>query len=252
VRGRVYLSAKADSPLRPNFVAVWLFPTARNVMVEHCKAVYPNEGCGILVGKRQGDDWLVMRAVPVPNRNEERSRDRFEISPRDYLRVEKEARNEGAEVVGIFHSHPDVPPFPSMTDAQFAWEGTLNIIVGVFNGQKVRIRAHIYDGKKFNELPVYVPLQATFNLGELDEAIDVLDLTGEVEPFVSIAVRERLSSLQPNQILLVKFNYEPALHSLPRSLSLTPHQILLTRWNEEGVWELLVRAGERATDETSS
>lgn len=236
-------------------MAVWLLPISRDVMVEHCKAVYPNEGCGILVGRRQRDDWLVMRAIPVPNRNEERSRDRFEISPRDYLRVEKEVRSEGMDIVGIFHSHPDVPPFPSMTDAQFAWEGVLNIIVGVFNGQKVRIRAHIHDGKKFNELPVYVPLQGAFNsLGQMDEVLDVLDLAGEVEPFVSIAVRERLSNLQPSRILLVRFTYEPALHSLPRSLSLTPHQLLQIRWNEEGTWELLVRVGkgEGATGQIDS
>ncbi|MCS7186317.1 MAG: Mov34/MPN/PAD-1 family protein [Armatimonadota bacterium] len=225
-------------------MAVWLLPISREVMVEHCKAVYPNEGCGILVGKRQCDHWFVLRSIPVPNRNEERSRDRFEISPRDYLRVEKEVRREGMEIVGIFHSHPDVPPFPSMTDAQFAWEGTLNIIVGVFNGQKVRIRAHIYDGEKFNELPVYVPLQGLLNPEDQSEGnFDVLDLTSEVEPFVSIGVREHLSKLQPNQVLLVKFTYEPALRSLPRSLTLTPHQILQIRWNEEGVWELLVRAG---------
>lgn len=226
-------------------MAVWLSSLAREVMVEHCKSVYPNEGCGILAGNRQGGDWCVIRAIPVPNQSEERSRDRFTISPRDYLRVEKEVRRDGMEIVGIFHSHPDVPPFPSATDAQFAWEWTLNIIVGVFNGQKVRIRAHIYDGEKFHELPVYVPLQGHFNFSiQPGETTDVLDLTGEVEPFVSIAVREKLSSLQPNQILLVKFTYEPALLSLPRSLSLTSHQPLQIRWNEEGAWELLVRAGK--------
>lgn len=225
-------------------MVVWLLPISRDVMVEHCKLVYPNEGCGILAGRRQGNDWFVMRAVPVPNRNAERSRDRFEISPRDYLRVDKEARRDGMEIIGVFHSHPDAPPFPSMTDAQFAWEGILNIIIGIFNGQKVRVRAHIYDGKKFSELPVYVLLQGSFNSsGQLDETLDVLDLTGEVEPFVSIAARERLSNLQPNQILLVKFTYEPALYSLPRSISLTSHQILQIRWNEEGAWELLVRVG---------
>jgi len=225
-------------------MAVWLSPIARNTMVEHCKSVYPNEGCGILVGEREGENWFVHRSVPVPNRNEERSRDRFEISPKDYLRVEKEANLEGLEIVGFFHSHPDVPPFPSLTDAQFAWEGFVNIIVGVFNGQKVRVRAHIYDGRNFNELPVYVLLHGSWKLAE-PESSDVLDLIGEVEPFVSVAVKERLSSLEPNQILLVSFNYEPTLHNLPRLLIPTHHRILLVRWNEKGVWEVLVRVGER-------
>jgi proteasome lid subunit RPN8/RPN11/TusA-related sulfurtransferase len=225
-------------------MAVWLSPIARNTMVEHCKSVYPNEGCGILVGEREGESWFIHRSVPVPNRNEERSRDRFEISPKDYLRVEKEANQEGLEVVGFFHSHPDVPPFPSLTDAQFAWEGFVNIIVGVFNGQRVRVRAHIYDGRNFNELPVYVLLHGSWKLAQPEDS-ELLDLTGEVEPFISVALKERLSNLEPNRILVVKFNYEPTLHNLPRLLTPTPHRILLIRWNEEGAWEALIRVGEK-------
>jgi len=225
-------------------MAVWLSLIARSTMVEHCKSVYPNEGCGILVGEREGENWFVHRSVPVPNRNEGRSRDRFEISPKDYLRVEKEANCEGLEIVGFFHSHPDVPPFPSLTDAQFAWEGFVNIIVGVFNGQKVRVRAHIYDGRNFNELPVYVLLHGSWKFAQ-HEGSEVLDLTGEVEPFIGVAVKERLSSLEPNRILKVRFNYEPTLHNLPRLLIPTPHRILLVLWNEEGAWEALVRVGER-------
>jgi proteasome lid subunit RPN8/RPN11/TusA-related sulfurtransferase len=226
-------------------MAVWLSPIARNTMVEHCKSVYPNEGCGILVGEHDGEKWFVHRSIPVPNRNEERSRDRFEISPKDYLRVEKEANREGLEIVGFFHSHPDVPPFPSLTDAQFAWEGFVNIIVGVFNAQKVRVRAHIYDGKKFSELPVYVLLHGSWKLNAQPEGSEVLNLTGEVEPFISIAAKERLSRLKPEHLLLLRFNYEPTLHNLTRFLSSTPHHILQVRWNEEGIWEVLVRVRER-------
>lgn len=225
-------------------MAVWLSPFAREVMVEHCKSVYPNEGCGILVGERKGEDWFVHRPVPVPNRNEERARDRFEISPKDYLLVEKEAHRDGLDVIGFFHSHPDVPPFPSQTDAQFAWEGFVNIIVGVFGGQKTRVRAHLYDGKSFRELPVYVLLHGShWQDANQNEGVEVLDLTGEVEPFVTIAVRKRLSQIQPDWLLLVRFNHEPALHSLTRSLLSTHHLLLHVRWNEEGVWEALVRVG---------
>lgn len=230
-------------------MSVWLSPLAREVMVEHSKMVYPNEGCGILVGKREGGIWQVLRAVPVPNRNEERSRDRFEISPKDYLQAEKEARRDGLDIVGFFHSHPDVPPFPSLTDAQFAWSGFLTVIVGVFGGSKVRIRAHLFDGQGFRELQVYVLLQGSppCKVTENEEVTEVLDLTDEVEPFVSIAARQRLSTLSPEKLLLVRFNYEPVLHSLPRSLVALGHQILQIRWNEEGAWEVLARVGSNVS-----
>jgi len=210
-------------------------------MVEHCKSVYPNEGCGILVGKRKGGGWQVLRAVPVPNRNQERSRDRFEISPKDYLMVEKEANQDGLDVIGFFHSHPDVPPYPSLTDAQFAWSGYLTVIVGVFSASKVRIRAYLFDGQNFHELPVYLLLQGSLLDESHESDAETLDLIGEVEPFISITVRERLSALSPEKLSLVKFNYEPALYSLPRSLMTLGHQILQLRWNEEGFWELLAR-----------
>lgn len=222
-------------------MAVSLSFIARKTIVQHCKSVYPKEGCGILVGKRDGDQWFVHRAVPVPNRNEERSQDRFEISPKDYLRVEKEVTRDGLEIIGFFHSHPDVPPFPSPTDAQFAWEGFLNIIVGVFNGQRVFIRAHLYDGKTFIQLPVFVPVVGSWGLN-LD-GVHTLNLAGEVEPFVTIAVLEGLSGSEPEQLLLVRFDHGPALHTLTHSLSSTSHRLLGIRWNEEGFWEVLMRAG---------
>ncbi|MFN3421945.1 MAG: M67 family metallopeptidase [Armatimonadota bacterium] len=230
-------------------MSVWFSILAREVMVEHSKMVYPNEGCGILVGKREGEIWQVSRAVPVPNRNEERSRDRFEISPKDYLRVEKEARRDGLDIVGFFHSHPDVPPYPSLTDAQFAWSDFLTVIVGVFGGSKVRVRAHLFDSQSFRELQVYVLLQGSLpcETAENEQVTEVLDLMGEVEPFVSIAVRQKLSTLSPEKLLLARFNYEPALHSLPRSLVALGHRILQIRWNEEGAWEVLARVGSDAS-----
>ncbi len=234
-------------------MAVWLTPLARTVMVEHCKVTYPNEGCGILVGKREGREWFVANSVPVPNRAEERQRDRFEISPKDYLRVEKEARQQGWEIIGFFHSHPDVAPYPSATDAQYAWSQLLYIIVGVFGGQKVRVRAHLFENQRFHELPVYVLLHGTVPNADnlLNAELPILDLTDEVEPFITLRVKEQLQNLPTHQCLLVRFRYEPTLSRLPDALVAAGHTLLFVRWNEEGAWEVLVRAkGENKTDKT--
>jgi TusA-related sulfurtransferase len=87
-------------------------------------------------------------------------------------------------------------------------------------------------------------LHGSWKLAQPEDS-ELLDLTGEVEPFISVSVKERLSNLEPNRILVVKFNYEPTLHNLPRLLTPTPHRILLIRWNEEGAWEALIRVGEK-------
>lgn len=226
-------------------MVVWMSPFAREVMVEHCKLIYPNECCGFLVGRRYEAGWEVVRSISTSNINKERARDRFEISPKDYLQVEKEAKLDGLDIVGFFHSHPDMPPYPSGVDAQLAWGNFLTVIVGVFGGQKVRIRAHLFedDRKVFREVPVYVVLQRDTSLilpieVDPDHCLDVFD---EVEPFVTIAVKEALQRCPSGTTLLVRFNYEPALKTLPKALESDKHVPLLLRWNEEGHWELFAR-----------
>jgi proteasome lid subunit RPN8/RPN11/TusA-related sulfurtransferase len=226
-------------------MTVWFTPIARQVMVEHCKAVYPREGCGILVGKQTPSGWLIARSVPVPNKKAEERSDRFEIDPRDYLRVEREVEREGWHIVGFFHSHPDVPPHPSATDAAFAWANYLTVIVAVYGGTKVRVRAHWFQGAEegFKEVPVVVALQPIpiREVPEMPPPQRVVELVGEVEPFVSLAVRKVLEEVAAGTFVLFRFDYEPTLSSLPHLLERDGHAVLMVRWNEEGAWEVFVR-----------
>ncbi len=226
-------------------MAVWFDPLARAVMVEHCQRVYPNEGCGILVGRQGEAGWVVFQSLPVPNRNAERPNDRFEIAPQDFLRAERQARLKGWDVIGFFHSHPDVPPYPSQTDAQFAWSNFLTVIVGVFGGQQVRVRSHLFDGQRFHELPTFTLLHGspTEALSPLLREAERLDLMDEVEPFITLQTLQRLRELEPGRALLVRFNYEPALANLSRIVA-GEQDLLLLQWNEEGAWELLLRSRE--------
>lgn len=227
-------------------MVVWFSISARETMVAHCKAFYPLEACGILIGRREGGKWWVVRSVPVPNTETERAHDRFKISPRDYLRVEKEAQKDGLSVIGFFHSHPDVPPYPSPMDAQFAWEEFLMVIVGVFKGEKVRVRAHLPRGgqKGFQELPVYTLLQSPLlsPFPEEPEVATLIEARGEPEPFVTLSVKEALGRNKSGSIFLVRFDHALALQTLPRALEAEGHTPLLLRWNEEGFWELFIRS----------
>lgn len=91
---------------------------------------YPHEVCGILLGSL-GAEPTVSEAHPVPNINAERSRDRYLLDPAVQLKLEKEARSRGLEVVGYFHSHPDHPALASQTDNELSWESTLYLIQAV-------------------------------------------------------------------------------------------------------------------------
>ena len=107
-----------------------LSPSARALIVAEAEKGYPHEVCGILLGR--GAE--VSEAHPAKNSNTDRSRDRYLIDSLDQLSIEKDARARGLDVLGYYHSHPDHPARPSVTDAEQSWENVTYVIVGVEAG----------------------------------------------------------------------------------------------------------------------
>lgn len=99
----------------------------------HAAEVYPHECFGFLVGEFDGEG-LVHRVVPGTNLNTERA-DRFQMDPKEFAQIEKQADQDGLSIIGFYHSHPDWPPIPSQTDITWAWEGSYYVIVSVHQGR---------------------------------------------------------------------------------------------------------------------
>lgn len=103
---------------------------------------YPSEACGILLGE-PGDDAVAtsVRALrPTENAATDPQR-RFSIPPEALLAAQKEARAEGLEVVGYYHSHPDHAAVPSPIDLETAWPDTSYLIVAVSAGAVREVRS---------------------------------------------------------------------------------------------------------------
>jgi proteasome lid subunit RPN8/RPN11 len=83
----------------------------RAAMLATCIRALPDEGCGLLLGTREG---IVVEVVPSPNIAA--SAKVYEIDPKVLLRTYRRADDEGLEVVGVFHSHTHSPAYPSPTD----------------------------------------------------------------------------------------------------------------------------------------
>ncbi|RMF11779.1 MAG: M67 family peptidase [Candidatus Dadabacteria bacterium] len=124
-------------------------------MKAHLEAAWPNEGCGILIGRIDGDTAIVTRVVDAENQNTERGADRFEIDPMFYYRTERELA-DGERVIGFVHSHPDCPAVASETDRQFAlnWPGFAWLIYRVDQRQSKGARTWIIndDTSQFEEI----------------------------------------------------------------------------------------------------
>jgi proteasome lid subunit RPN8/RPN11 len=91
---------------------------AWETMVAHAQSTFPDECCGVMVGKIDGDTKLVTTAIGLENAYKGKQEDRYEIRPEDLLAADKNARAQGLDLVGIFHSHPDCDAYFSKTDLE--------------------------------------------------------------------------------------------------------------------------------------
>lgn len=94
---------------------------------------YPNECCGALLGVAGEDGVKVCRALlALDNRREgEAARTRFLVTADDFRWAEKQARQQGLDIIGFYHSHPDHPARPSEFDREQALPWYSYVVVRV-------------------------------------------------------------------------------------------------------------------------
>ena len=115
--------------------------SALEAIKAHGAEGYPHEICGILVGPRGGR--IAAEARPARNIVVDRARDRYEIDPRDHIRIQREADAGGQDILGYYHSHPDHPAQASRFDAERAWAGYVYVIVSVEQGKPADTNAFV-------------------------------------------------------------------------------------------------------------
>jgi proteasome lid subunit RPN8/RPN11 len=71
----------------------------------------------------------------------ENRKDRFEISPLEYLNAERYADRNSLRLLGIFHSHVDHPAIPSESDRLSAYPELSYLIISVTNQKFKDIRS---------------------------------------------------------------------------------------------------------------
>jgi proteasome lid subunit RPN8/RPN11 len=127
------------------------------IIFDRAAAVYPEECCGILIGKINGDDKLVIAAIATNNVWDEpasqefrcgedrTNHSRYLIPPQAIFDAQKQARAQQLEIIGFFHSHPDAPAVPSECDRSLAWEIYSYPIVSVIDGKVESIASWVLD-----------------------------------------------------------------------------------------------------------
>ncbi len=119
----------------------------------HGEETYPNECCGVLLGRiSEGGGWQIEAAVRASNARTDAARNRYEIAPAELVKIECVARGRRMEIAGFYHSHPDHPAHWSLTDlAEAHWLGCCYIITSVVKGKAAATNSFLLAGESEEE-----------------------------------------------------------------------------------------------------
>jgi proteasome lid subunit RPN8/RPN11 len=113
----------------------------------HGEETYPHECCGALLGKTSEKERAVEDIVRCGNTRSDSPHNRYNISPQELVRIQRQARERGLDIVGFYHSHPDHPARPSTTDlAEAHWIGCSYVITSVAHGSAKLTNSYLLAG----------------------------------------------------------------------------------------------------------
>jgi proteasome lid subunit RPN8/RPN11 len=117
---------------------------------QHGEATYPHECCGVLLGELdEAGDKVVSDLVQCGNTRTDSLANRYQISPAELVRIQREAMLAGRDIVGFYHSHPDHPAHWSATDlAEAHWTGCSYVITSVEQGRAVLTNSFLLLGQE--------------------------------------------------------------------------------------------------------
>jgi proteasome lid subunit RPN8/RPN11 len=106
---------------------------------QHGEETYPHECCGVLLGQIEDDGTRTVTSVArAGNTRTDSAHNRYNIDPKDLIRIQREGRDRGEDIIGFYHSHPDHPAQWSSTDlAEAHWFGCSYVITSVEKGKAV-------------------------------------------------------------------------------------------------------------------
>lgn len=118
----------------------------------HGEETYPHECCGVLLGQMDGDGRVVSSAVRCGNTRTDSPQNRYHIDPKELVKIQREGRERGEDIVGFYHSHPDHPAQWSKTDlAEAHWIGCSYVITAVEKGKAALTNSFELAGTEEND-----------------------------------------------------------------------------------------------------
>jgi proteasome lid subunit RPN8/RPN11 len=113
----------------------------------HGEETYPHECCGVLLGKLREGEREVSEAIHCGNTRSDSPQNRYHIAPEELIAAQKRGREQGWDIIGFYHSHPDHPARWSATDlAEAHWFACSYVITAVEKGRAARTNSFVLCG----------------------------------------------------------------------------------------------------------
>lgn len=119
----------------------------------HGEETYPHECCGVLLGQMNEDGTRSVTTVArAGNTRTDSAHNRYNIDPKELIRIQREGRERGEDIIGFYHSHPDHPAQWSQTDlADAHWFSCSYMITSVEKGKAVLTNSFELTGSDEND-----------------------------------------------------------------------------------------------------
>lgn len=88
-----------------------------------------------MLGSIDGSEKVVRVAVVLENAFEGAQAARYELRPQDLIEADAEARRQGMDLIGIFHSHPDCDAYFSKTDLENSCPWYSFVVLSIKQGE---------------------------------------------------------------------------------------------------------------------
>jgi proteasome lid subunit RPN8/RPN11 len=136
-------------------VIVRLRANHRAQLEKEARAAFPRECCGLIEGRRDGDNLEVLALHPC--RNLANGNDAFEIDPAEQFKLMRSLRGTERAIIGCYHSHQNGRPEPSPRDLAGANEDGFLWLIAAIGDNKPGIGAHLWQAGRFVPVPIRDP-----------------------------------------------------------------------------------------------
>ena len=123
---------------------------ALDAMHRHSFDCFPEEMCGLLVGLPGSNS--VVRFVPTTN--VAHSARVYTIDPKELMRADMAAEDEGLAIIGCVHSHTHTPAYPSPTDVAAAPDPAWHYLIVTLETGEAAARSYRIVGETITETAI--------------------------------------------------------------------------------------------------